>query len=202
MSTALRRDAARKRRRELHLESLEGRALLSRVMYPPLLAAEVRRAANAAPPTTIRGHVVGHQGVAGPYFQVAPAYTAYSGHGNATPLGAVYFGNQQLLTPVGTTSNSPLLILNGSGLLQTSRGEWINYTYKGTGTTDARGTTRFTIEGPITGGTGRFNLVSGAIAATGTVRGDRITLNFTIVPKYPPTPPLPGYHSPSPSPLL
>jgi hypothetical protein len=189
MRTALTR-YKNKWRRTFRLETLERRALLSVAKAPAIHATSQTHTSHVAalvaalPVTLIQGHVVLIRGTSGQFVQVPPGVSSFGGHGNAAPLGFVTFGNNEVETPTGQ-ANPSLIITHGTALLNTQRGESILLAYTGTGQSAGRGKNLITLNGTVTGGTGRFSGITGTFAATGTAQVGRVSLNFQIRPTYP-----------------
>jgi hypothetical protein len=174
MSTATGRS---RERRSLRLEYLEDRNLLS-VLKSPGIAAEVLKA-SAAPITSITGLVVGSQASAGLYAAARPGDTSYSGHGTATPVGFVYIGLEQK-EAVDPTNAATLDITKGQGLLTTFKGDQITFAYTGTGQIHTHGRTNVLLNGTVTGGTGRFNAVTGTFTAVASFRAGKFNASFSL----------------------
>ena len=186
MRTALRRDIE-KRRRKFRLEFLEGRELLS-VAQPAAQRETIHAAAVTTPASipVIMGHLVGFPASAGTFFQPPPGFSSFSGHGSASPIGFVTFGNNHVQTRTGTNAaGTTYSLTNGSALLGTKKNETIFIVYTGTAVSPTRGHIRFNLSGTITGGNGRFDGVTGTFAAAGSVSSGREFLTFVLTPKYP-----------------
>lgn len=169
-------------RRTFRLETLEGRELLS-VARPLGLVAEVAKM-SLVQPAVIKGRVVGFQATAGQYYQTPPGYTSYSGHGSANALGYVNLGSQHIATPTDATGTL-FSLTNGSGIVTSQPGEQIFVAYTGAATAPNRAKSTFTLQGTITGGTDRFDGVTGTFTASGTVRQGRLSVTFVLTPIYP-----------------
>jgi len=170
-------------RRAFRLETLEGRELLS-VARPLGLVAEVAKT-SLVHPALIKGRVVGFQAPAGQYYQVPPGYASFSGHGSATALGYVNLGSQHVATPTNA-AGTLFDLTNGSAIVTSQPGEQIFVAYTGAATVPNRAKSTFTLQGTITGGTGRFDGVTGTFTASGTVRQGHLSVNFVLTPIYPP----------------
>jgi hypothetical protein len=164
-------------RRDVRLEYLEDRNLLS-VIKPHGIAAEVVRA-SATTITSIVGRVVGSPAPYGLLAAARPGDVAYSSHGTAAPVGFVYMGFEHVQT-VDATNPAILHLTNGSAVLTTIKGDQITIAYTGTDMLPASGPSTFTLTGKVTGGTGRFNAVTGDFAATGTFAAGKFHANISL----------------------
>jgi hypothetical protein len=171
----------RKTRRTFRLEALEGRQLLS-VASARAIAAEV--ASAATPITAITGRIQGQTAPSPLYFKKPAIFNGFSGHAYTKQVGYIEFGGMDVPGGTITTGNTVSITL-GSGLFTDKRGEKIYVSYSGTETLSTPTSGTFTVTGNITSGTGRFNGITGAFAASGSVKGGRITFDFTLVPTYP-----------------
>ena len=184
MKSALRRDGKR-RRPAFQTEFLEARELLS-VAKPAALTETIHAAAVPAKFQMIKGRVGGTPASAGLFFQAPAGFTSYSGHGTASPLGFITYGNSQLQTLSSTTATSRTFAITfGSATIGTRKNETFFISYTGTAVAARSGKTTFTLTGVITGGTGRFSGVTGTFSATGSVAGVKTVTSFVLVPKYP-----------------
>lgn len=185
MSSAQRRPK-NKQTRAFRLEFLEGRELLSLAQPVAINTVHVLR----TPPlpgghvATVTGKAVGFQATSGEYFTVRPGFQSFSAHG-ASNVGYVNTGGNLVLTPTSVNAVT-YKITSGNGVFNLGpRGDWIYVQYVGNATAPLRGPSTFSLQGLVTGGTGRFDGITGTMTATGSVRAGHLSLSFTITPKYP-----------------
>jgi hypothetical protein len=171
-------------RRTFRLEGLEGRHLLS-IFHPDpaVVAIQARQNRVPGPPTavsTIQGRVAGTQASDGLYSGTPPLFVSYSGHGRANPFGDVLFGTTFFPSSITTAPNTQVIVRGTAVVNSFKGGNQIWAEFDGTGSTLSRSTGALNLKGVVRGGTGRFLNAAGTITATGTIHGQRFSLNFTV----------------------
>jgi hypothetical protein len=174
-------------RRNVRLESLEGRCLLSAIK-PAAVAAE--RIVVPGPPTKVSNiHAVISGTLASDplYGGVLPVLSPYSGHGTSRPFGDVLFG-VQFLPGAPTTQPKTIGVSSGTILLTTVAGGNQLRLFISAGTNKISGNLEtWNWVGGVAGGTGRFTNAAGTFFATGSVPRNHLgrfnlSLNITLNP--------------------
>lgn len=172
-------------RRSFRLECLEDRHLLSvsAARHPAIV---IPLQPTLAPTQTviplIHGKLQGTQASNGELYGTPIGYLSFSGNGSAKPVGLVYFGTKLVRTPNVTVGKATptFSVSNGTAVLTMYKGDQISIAYTGSGQAPKRKAGTVQLVGTVTGGTGRFNGVSGTFFATGTIKGNgHLALSFT-----------------------
>ena len=173
-------------RRDIRLESLEGRSLLS-VIKPATVAAE--KIVVPGPPTLvsqINAVITGGRASDPLYGGLPVGYVGFSGHGVARPFGNVLAGLRYLPTSSGLLGSTNAT--NGTILLITDRGgDQIRLSFSGTNKIETRGAQGWTWSGTVLSGTGRFLNSTGTFTATGSMAAGarglfKLNLQITLNP--------------------
>jgi hypothetical protein len=159
----------RRNRRNVRLESLEGRCLLS-VFKPAAVAAERVVVPGPSTPVSAVHGVLSGTFATDPFYGVTPrSFTSYSGHGTATPFGDVLVG--LTFRPVAVTSPpNSLGAASGSILLTTVKGgNQLRLNFTGVNSLGSHNLEFWSWSGTVVSGSGRFINATGTFSATGSV---------------------------------
>lgn len=182
-------------RRSFRLECLEDRHLLSvsAARHPAIVIPLQPTLPPTQPgiPQVIQGKLQGTQASNGELWGTPIGFLSFSGHGSARPVGYVYFGTKLVKTANVTTGTATptFTVSKGTAVLTMYNGDQISIAYNGSGQAPKGKAGKVQLVGTVTGGTGRFNGVSGSFFATGSIKGNgNMALSFTTALTYPAIP--------------
>jgi len=167
-----------RRSRRFRLELLESRELLSAVGLPAHQLADVSPLVKAHK-EVIKGSLTG-QGMASP-INTFQGTTSFSSSGTTTVLGSATFKGS---VSYSANARHAIKYTMGVGTLADLSGDQINVTFAGSGRNTSMGDFTFSVQGPVSGGTGTFAGAAGSFKAKGTLVGVVFSVNLTVTLKH------------------